>query len=75
VVSKCFFSSLQLPEKLPSVEKQMKVLAAALDESQKSDLDKMSILRLRSLIQGVKTYKELLLISLIIVVLKLNFWI
>jgi hypothetical protein len=50
---------LKLPEDLPSVEDQLRVLAAALDALKGSGLEQNDVLRLRSVIQGVKTYKEL----------------
>ena len=52
-------SELIIPEDLPSVEDQLKVLAAALDELKRPNLEKNDVLRLRVVIQGVKTYKEL----------------
>jgi hypothetical protein len=52
-------STLELPEDLPSVEEQMLVLAGALKELQKGGLDKSDVMRLRSIIVGVKAYKEL----------------
>ena len=52
-------TSLKLPDDLPSVEYQMLVLAAALRDLQQSNLDKTEVVRLRSIIAGVKTYKEL----------------
>jgi len=53
------FSSSNLPEDLPSVEEQLKVLAATLNELKTPGLGQTEVLRLRSIIQGVKTYKEL----------------
>jgi hypothetical protein len=50
---------LIIPEDLPSVEDQLRVLAAALDELKKPDLEQNDVLRLRAVIQGVKTCKEL----------------
>jgi hypothetical protein len=52
-------TSLELPTDLPSVEEQMLVLAGALKELQKGGLDKSDVMRLRSIIAGVKAYKEL----------------
>ena len=52
-------STLELPVDLPSIEEQMLVLAGALKELQKGSLDKTDVMRLRSLIVGVKAYKEL----------------
>jgi hypothetical protein len=53
-------SKLQLPRQLPSVEQALKTLTAALKALEDSQLSKTDILRLRSLIQGTKIYKELL---------------
>ena len=52
-------TKLALPEDLPSVGDQLKVLAAALDELKNPDLEQNDVLRLRTVIQGVKTYKDL----------------
>jgi hypothetical protein len=58
--SKVFSSSnLELPEDLPSIEDQLKVLVGALNELKTRGLDQAEVLRLRSIIQGVKVYKEL----------------
>lgn len=53
-------SSLVLPAELPSVEEQLKVLAAALEALRSQQVDKLDILRLRGIIQGVRVYQELL---------------
>ena len=52
-------SKLKLPEDLPSVEEQLRVLAGALDALKAPGLGQADVLRLRSIIQGVKVYKEL----------------
>jgi hypothetical protein len=52
-------SNLELPEDLPSIEDQLRVLVGALNELKNHDLDQAEVLRLRSIIQGVKIYKEL----------------
>jgi len=51
-------SSFQLPKELPSVEEALKKLAAALKELEQPGLDQSEVLRLRSIISGVKVYKE-----------------
>ena len=52
-------SNLVLPEDLPSVKDQLKVLSAALKELETPGLEQSEVLRLRSIIQGVKIYQEL----------------
>ncbi len=52
-------TSLKLPAQLPSVEEALKTLSAALKALETPGLDQAETLRLRSIIQGVKTYKEL----------------
>jgi hypothetical protein len=52
-------SSFQLPAELPSVEEALKKLAAALKELEQPGLDQAEVLRLRSIISGVKIYKEI----------------
>jgi hypothetical protein len=52
-------SRLELPEDLPSVEEQLRLLAAAISQLDTPGLDKAEVLRLRSIIVGVKSYKEL----------------
>jgi hypothetical protein len=52
-------SKLKLPERLPSVEEKLKVLDAALVALEQPGLSHADVLRLRSIIQGVKTYQEL----------------
>jgi hypothetical protein len=56
---KIITSNVEVPEDLPSVEEQLRVLAAALNELKIPGLDQAEVLRLRSIIQGVKIYKEL----------------
>ncbi len=53
-------TTLQLPAELPSVEEQLKVLAAALDALRSPEIEKIDVLRLRAIIQGVRVYQELL---------------
>ncbi len=52
-------SSSSLPGDLPSVESQLKVLSAALTDLRQPGLSHNEVLRLRTIILGVKTYKEL----------------
>ena len=52
-------SSFQLPEELPSVEEALKTLSAALKALETPGLDQAEVLRLRSIISGVKVYKEI----------------
>ena len=56
----CCSSELELPEEMPSVEEALKILCAALKALEMPGLDRREVLRLRSIISGVKTYKELL---------------
>ena len=51
---------LKLPAELPSVEEQLKVLAAVLKALQTSGVEKNDVLRLRAIIQGTRVYQELL---------------
>ena len=53
-------TALELPPELPSVEEQLKVLAAVLKALQTSGVEKNDVLRLRAIIQGVRVYQELL---------------
>ncbi len=53
-------TTLQLPVELPSVEEQLKVLAAALEALRSPEVEKIDVLRLRAIIQGVRVYQELL---------------
>ncbi len=52
-------SRLDLPKELPTIEEAMKTLAAALKSLERQDLKTSEILRLKSIIQGVKIYKEI----------------
>lgn len=52
-------SSFQLPQELPTVEEALKRLTAALKSLEQPGLDHSEILRLRSIISGVKIYKEI----------------
>ncbi len=53
-------TTLELPAELPSIEEQLKVLAAALDALRKPEIEKLDVLRLRAIIQGVRVYQELI---------------
>jgi len=53
-------TELIIPKELPSIEEALKLLAAAMNALQTPNLSKAEIARLRSIIQAVKTYKELL---------------
>jgi hypothetical protein len=53
-------SKLELPEEMPSVEEALKILCAALKALVTAGLDRSEVLRLRNIISGVKTYRELL---------------
>ncbi len=50
---------LILPSELPSIEEELKKLSAALAALETPGLDQAETIRLRSIIQGVKIYKEL----------------
>ena len=51
-------NELKLPEDLPSVEDQLRVLAATINELKTPGLDKSEVMRLRTIIDGVRAYKE-----------------
>jgi hypothetical protein len=57
--NRCCSSNLEIPEEMPSVEEALKTLCAALKALETPGLDKSEVLRLRSIISGIKTYKEL----------------
>lgn len=50
---------LPVPEDLPSIEMQLRVLAGAIEKLQKDNLSKNDVMRLGRLIAGVGKYKEL----------------
>lgn len=52
-------SELQLPAELPSIEEQLKVLAAAI-ETRIGQVEQLGVMRLRTIIQGVRVYQDLL---------------
>lgn len=47
---------LDLPNNLPSVEEQLKVLAAAVNALQTTGLDRTEVMRLAGIIRGVEVY-------------------
>jgi hypothetical protein len=53
-------SELIMPAELPSIEEALLVLAAAMKALEKPNLSKNEVQRLRSIVQAVKTYKELI---------------
>jgi IS30 family transposase len=53
-------TNLKLPSELPNIELELKKLSAALEALEEPGLEQAETLRLRTIIQGVKTYKELL---------------
>jgi hypothetical protein len=50
---------LKLPERLPSVEEELKVLSAAVEALRQPGLSRAEASRLHYIIQGVKVYQEL----------------
>jgi IS30 family transposase len=60
VTTTSHLTTLKLPAELPSVEEQLKVLAAALEALRSPEIEKLDVLRLRAIIQGVRVYQELL---------------
>lgn len=53
-------NALVLPSELPSIEEQLKILAAALETLRTGQIEKLDVMRLRTIIQGVRVYQELL---------------
>jgi hypothetical protein len=51
---------LELPEEMPRIKEALKILCAALKALETPGLDRREFLRLRNIISGVKTYKELM---------------
>ncbi len=51
---------LSLPSDLPSIEEKLKVLSAALDALERPGLSRNEVLRLRTIVLGIKTYNGLL---------------
>ncbi len=58
VTTTSHFTTLKLPSEVPSVEEQLKVLAAALEALRSPEIEKLDVLRLRAIIQGIKVYQE-----------------
>ena len=54
------FDKLVLPDELPSIEEKLKTLVGALQRLEKPPLDKIDVLRLRTIIQGAKVYQDLI---------------
>ena len=52
-------SKLDIPDDLPSIEMQLRVLAGTIKALQKGGLEKVDVMSCGRLISGVKTYKEL----------------
>jgi len=52
-------ADLEIPDDLPSIEEQLRVLAGAIKALQKGGLEKVDVMRYGRLISGVKNYKEL----------------
>jgi hypothetical protein len=50
---------LRLPEELPSVEEELKILAAAIEALRKPGLSRSEVSRLLNIISAVKIYQEL----------------
>jgi hypothetical protein len=51
-------STLKLPDNLPSIEDQLRVLAGVIDELQAPGLARHEVMRLRTVINGVRAYME-----------------
>lgn len=51
-------STLKLPENLPSIEDQLRVLAGVIDALREPGLAKGEVMRLRTMINGIRAYKE-----------------
>jgi hypothetical protein len=54
----CCCSSFEIPSELPSIEEALKVLVGALDQLKKPGLRSSEVSRLKSIIQGIKTYQQ-----------------
>ena len=50
---------LKLPEQLPSVEEELKILAGAVEALRQPGLSRADVSRLHNIIEGVKVYQEL----------------
>ncbi len=53
------YVGLKLPERLPSIEEELKILSAAVEALTHPGLSRAEASRLRNIIQGVKVYQEL----------------
>ena len=53
-------AKLVLPDELPSIEEELKTLVGALQQLETGKLNKIDVLRLRTIIMGVKVYQELI---------------
>jgi hypothetical protein len=51
--------NLKLPERLPSVEDELKILAAAVEALRQPGLSRAEVSRLHNIMVGVKTYQDL----------------
>jgi hypothetical protein len=49
----------KLPERLPSIEEELKILSAAVEALRQPGLSRAEVSRLHNIIQGVKVYQEL----------------
>ena len=58
VTTTSHLTTLVLPSELPSVEEQLKVLAAALEALRSPEICKLDVLRLREIIHGVRVYQD-----------------
>jgi hypothetical protein len=52
-------TNLQLPKELPSIETQLKKLAAAIDLLETPGLDQSEVFRLSTIISSLKSYREM----------------
>jgi hypothetical protein len=55
------FTDFEMPQDMPSMEEALKAMCLALKALEKPGIEKSEVLRLRSIISGIKIYKELLL--------------
>lgn len=54
----CCSTQLELPDDLPTVEEELRILAAAIDALKNPGISRDEILRLRGIIAGAKVYQE-----------------
>jgi len=57
---KLITSELKLPPELPSIEEALKILAAALQEASRPDLNRVEVQRLQATATLARTYRDLL---------------